>query len=216
MQHTSFNMRTRPAWRLFSLALALLTWVPPLQAGGIEQLKGFIEQTRAARAAFTQKVIDAEGNTIQDSSGIIEFSRPGKFRWHYVKPFEQLVIGDGTTLWVYDKDLEQVTTRKLDKALGSSPAALLAGSDDVERYFSLESLGKKGRYEWLEVKPYDEDSLFDRVQMGFDANTLYVMELYDQFGQKTVIRFSNFKRNPVFAADTFSFVPPPGVDVVTD
>ena len=216
MQHILFNKHTQSAWQLFVLALALSIWTSPLQAGGIEQLKGFIEQTRAARAAFTQTVIDSEGNTIQDSSGILEFSRPGRFRWHYVKPFEQLVIGDGTTLWVYDKDLAQVTTRKLGKALGSSPAALLAGSDDVERYFSLESLGKKGRYEWLEVKPYDEDSLFDRVQMGFEANTLYVMELYDQFGQKTVIRFSDFERNPKFAPETFSFTPPPGVDVVTD
>lgn len=216
MQHALFKSYRRPAWHLFVLALAALIWASPLQAGGIEQLKGFIEQTRAARAAFTQTVIDAEGETIQDSRGILEFSRPGKFRWHYVEPFEQLVIGDGITLWVYDKDLAQVTTRKLGKALGSSPAALLAGSDDIERYFSLESLGRKGRYEWLEVKPYDEDSLFDRVQMGFDANTLYVMELYDQFGQKTVIRFSDFERNPKFAPGTFSFTPPPGVDVVTD
>ena len=216
MQHTLLRNQTRRAWQLIVSALTVIIWASPLQAGGIEQLKGFIEHTRAARAAFTQTVIDSEGKTIQDSSGIIEFSRPGKFRWHYTEPFEQLVIGDGITLWVYDKDLEQVTTRKLGKALGSSPAALLAGSDDVETYFSLESLGKKGRYEWLEVKPYDEDSLFDRVQMGFEANTLYVMELYDQFGQKTVIRFSNFERNPKFAPDTFSFMPPPGVDVVTD
>ena len=216
MQHALFKSYRRPARHLFVLALTALIWTSPLQAGGIEQLKGFIEQTRSARAAFTQTVIDAQGETIQDSRGILEFSRPGKFRWHYVEPFEQLVIGDGITLWVYDKDLAQVTTRKLGKALGSSPAALLAGSDDIERYFSLESLGKKGRYEWLEVKPYDEDSLFDRVQMGFEANTLYVMELYDQFGQKTVIRFSDFERNPKFAPGTFSFTPPPGVDVVTD
>ena len=218
MQHTECTLqsRTRMMLRLLALVLTSAIWAAPLQAGGIEQLEGFIKQTRAARATFTQTVVDSEGTTLQDSSGIIEFSRPGKFRWHYLKPFEQLVIGDGTTLWVYDKDLSQVTTRKLGKALGSSPAALLAGSDDVDQYFSLESLGKQGRYEWLEVKPYDEDSLFDRVRMGFDANTLYVMELYDHFGQKTLIRFSDFKRNPKFAADTFSFTPPPGVDVVSD
>jgi len=218
MQHTKITLqsRTRMMLRLLMLVLISAMWAAPLQAGGIEQLEGFIKQTRAARATFTQTVVDSEGTTLQDSSGIIEFSRPGKFRWHYLKPFEQLVIGDGTTLWVYDKDLSQVTTRKLGKALGSSPAALLAGSDDVDQYFSLESLGKQGRYEWLEVKPYDEDSLFDRVRMGFDANTLYVMELYDHFGQKTLIRFSDFKRNPKFAADTFSFTPPPGVDVVSD
>jgi len=221
MQQKNFISRANRQMRLRQYVLALFAICTvalgsPLHAGGIEQFKGFIEQTRAARAAFTQTVTDSEGAMIQDSSGTIEFARPGKFRWHYLKPFEQLVVGDGTTLWVYDKDLEQVTTRKLGKALGSSPAALLAGSDDVDQYFSLESLGRQGRYEWLEVKPYDEDSLFDRVRMGFDTNTLYVMELYDQFGQKTVIRFSDFKRDPEFAADTFSFTPPPGVDVVSD
>jgi len=212
----ALNSATRMMLCLFALMLTTAMWAAPLHAGGIEQLQGFIKQTRAARAKFTQTVIDSEGVTVQDSSGVLEFSRPGKFRWQYLKPFEQLVIGDGANLWVYDKDLAQVTTRKLGKALGSSPAALLAGSDDVDRYFSLESLGKQGGYEWLQVKPYDENSLFDRVRMGFDRNTLYVMELYDHFGQKTLIRFSDFKRDPRFAADAFTFTPPPGVDVVTD
>jgi outer membrane lipoprotein carrier protein len=200
---------------LIPLLLCVL-WMQPAYAGAIEQLQGFIKNTRSARASFTQVVVDVDGEKLQDSSGIVEFSRPGKFRWHYRQPFEQLVVGDGTTLWVYDKDLSQVTTRKLGSALGSSPAALLAGSDDVEKYFSLDAQGKKGRYEWLEAKPNDEDSLFDRVRMGFDANTLYVMELYDHFGQKTVIRFSDFKRDPRFAADAFRFTPPPGVDVVSE
>ena len=185
-------------------------------AGSIEQLHAFIKETRAARASFTQVVTDSEGTKLQDSKGVVEFSRPGKFRWHYTEPFEQLVIGDGNNLWVYDKDLAQVTQRKLGSARGSSPAALLAGSDDIDEYFSMESLGKKGRYEWLEVKPNDKDSLFDRVRMAFEKNTLYVMELYDHFGQKTVIRFSGFKRNPGFAADAFTFTPPQGVDLVTD
>ncbi|MGH8677191.1 MAG: outer membrane lipoprotein chaperone LolA, partial [Burkholderiales bacterium] len=156
------------------------------------------------------------GKKVQESKGEVEFSRPGKFRWHYTAPFEQLVVGDGETLWIYDKDLNQVTKRKLEGALGSSPAALLAGSDEIEKYFSLNALGKKGRLEWLEAKPYDQDSLFDRVRLGFAGNALELMELYDQFGQKTVIRFQKLTRNPPIAADAFSFTPPPGVDVVTD
>lgn len=218
MQLTTFNLTSsmRMVLRLIALLLISALSVPSLKAGGIEELESFIKQTRSARATFSQTVVDSEGAMVQESSGVVEFSRPGKFRWHYLKPFEQLVIGDGSNLWVYDKDLAQVTTRKLGRALGSSPAALLAGSDDVDRYFSLESLGKKGGYEWLEVKPYDEDSLFDRVRMGFKANTLHIMELYDHFGQTTRIRFSDFKRDPGFAADAFTFTPPPGVDVVTD
>jgi outer membrane lipoprotein carrier protein len=186
------------------------------KAGSIEQLESFVEGTRAARANFSQTVIDGDGKTVQQSSGTLEFSRPNKFRWHYVKPFEQLLVADGERLWIYDKDLNQVTTRKLDKALGSSPAALLAGADEIERYFSLEAQGRKNRLDWLLVKPYDEDSMFDRVRMGFANNGLQVMELYDHFGQKTVIRFSKLQRSPDFPPDVFSFTPPPGADVLTE
>lgn len=185
-------------------------------ADAVEQLNAFIEGTRSARASFTQSVTDSAGETVQESSGLVEFSRPGRFRWHYRKPFEQLVVGDGETLWIYDEDLEQVTARKLDSALGSSPAALLAGSDEIGKYFAVESKGKRGGLEWLEARPYDEDSMFERVQMGFVRDTLEVMELYDHFGQKTVIRFSGLQRNPGFAADAFTFVPPPGADVVSE
>lgn len=202
--------------RLLVPLLLCALWMQPTFAGGIEQLRGFIEQTRSARATFTQSVIDVDGISLQESSGVVEFSRPGKFRWVYREPYEQLLVGDGSNLWIYDKDLSQVTTRKLGRALGSSPAALLAGSDDVERHFSLQAVGKKGQLEWLEAQPNDKDSLFENIRMGFNANTLYVMELFDHFGQKTVIRFSNFKRNPGFSAGTFTFTPPPGVDVVSE
>jgi len=185
-------------------------------AGSIEQLESFVAGTRAARASFSQTVIDGDGRIVQESAGTLEFSRPNKFRWHYTRPFEQLLVADGERLWIYDKDLNQVTTRKLDGALGSSPAALLAGADEIERYFSLEAQGKKNRLEWLQVKPYDEDSMFERVRMGFANNGLQVMELYDHFGQKTVIRFSKLQKSPRFAPDVFSFSPPPGADVVTE
>ena len=123
--------------RTFIPLLLLVFWMQAVHAGAIEQLQGFIKNTRSARASFSQSVVDIDGEALQDSSGVVEFFRPGKFRWHYLEPFEQLVVGDGTTLWVYDKDLSQVTTRKLGGALGSSPAALLAGSDDVEQHFPL-------------------------------------------------------------------------------
>lgn len=185
-------------------------------AGAIERLESFIAGTRAARANFSQTVIDGDGKTVQRSSGTFEFSRPNRFRWHYLTPYEQLLVADGERLWIYDKDLNQVTTRTLNKAIGSSPAALLAGADEIERYFSLEAQGKKNRLEWLQVKPYDEESMFEKVRLGFDGNGLQVMELYDHFGQKTVIRFSKLEKSPDFAADAFRFTPPPGADVVTE
>ena len=188
----------------------------PVHAGPIEKMREFIQQTRSARAVFTQTVADSSGQISQKASGTVQFQRPGKFRWTYSKPYEQLIVGDGETLWIYDKDLNQVTQRKLDKALGSSPAALLAGADDIEKYFSLNAIGKKGKLDWLEVRPYDEDSLFDKVRMGFNKNTLEIMELFDHFGQKTTIMLSRLERNPVTPADTYTFTIPDGADVVTE
>lgn len=188
----------------------------PALAGPIEKLRAFIEQTRSARATFTQTVTDSGGEIAQKASGTVQFERPGKFRWTYEKPYQQLIVGDGSKLWIYDKDLNQVTERKLDKALGSSPAALLAGSDDIGKYFSLNALGMKKQLDWLEARPLDEESLFDKVHMGFRGNVLEVMELYDHFGQKTSIKLSNLQRNPKSSPDMYKFAVPEGADVVTE
>jgi outer membrane lipoprotein carrier protein len=199
-------------WAL--LAAGLLA--APAHAGPIEKLRAFIEQTRSARAAFTQVVVDSGGQVAQKASGTVQFERPGKFRWTYEKPYEQLVVGDGQRLWIYDKDLNQVTERKLDQALGSSPAALLAGSDDIDRYFSLNALGMRKQLDWLEVRPLDEESLFDKVLMGFRGNVLDTMELYDHFGQKTTIKLARLQRNPPSSPDLYRFTVPEGADVVTE
>jgi outer membrane lipoprotein carrier protein len=188
----------------------------PAGAGSIEKLHAFIEQTRSAKANFTQEVADANGAIQQKASGTVQFQRPGKFRWTYDKPYEQIIVGDGEKLWIYDKDLNQVTRRNLDRAIGSSPAALLAGADDVDKYFSLSAIGVKKNLDWLEVKPYNEESLFEKVRMGFRGNTLEVMELYDHFGQKTTITLSNIQRNPKTSPDLYTFTVPQGADVVTE
>ncbi len=205
--------------RIHWMKLAMLTGLliaSSARAGSIEKLHAFIEQTRSAKANFSQEVIDSNGSVQQQASGTVQFQRPGKFRWIYDKPYEQIIVGDGEKLWIYDKDLNQVTRRNLDKALGSSPAALLAGADDVDRYFSLNAVGVKKKLDWLEVKPYDEDSLFEKVRMGFRGNALEVMELHDHFGQKTTITFSNMQRNPKTSPDLYTFTVPKGADVVTE
>ena len=202
---------------LFRLALlAGVLTAMPTSAGSIEKLHAFIEQTRSAKANFTQEVTDANGAIQQKASGTVQFQRPGKFRWTYDKPYEQTIVGDGEKLWIYDKDLNQVTRRNLDRAIGSSPAALLAGADDVDKYFSLSAIGVKKNLDWLEVKPYNEESLFEKVRMGFRGNTLEVMELYDHFGQKTTIALFNIQRNPKTSPDLYTFTVPQGADVVTE
>jgi outer membrane lipoprotein carrier protein len=201
--------------RLFPLLFALLIALPAY-GGSIEKLQAFVAQTKSARANFTQKVFDNKGKPIQAASGVLAFSRPGKFRWEYQKPYEQLVVGDGERLWVYDTELNQVTVKKLEGSLGSSPAALLAGSNEIESFYNLDAKGAKGGLDWLEAFPKSDDTMFQKVRMGFKGNSLDTMELYDHLGQQTVIRFGKIERNPKLAADAFVFKPPKGVDVLDD
>ena len=187
------------------------------EAGAIEKLKNFIAATHSAQAEFTQNVLDQSGKRIQSASGTMQFQRPGKFRWEYRKPYEQIIVGDGEKFWLYDLDLNQVTVRKLDAALGSSPAALLSGSNEIERGFVLSEDGSQEGLEWLQAKPKGQESSFEKVRMGFDAQSgLVVMELNDMFGHKTVLRFSGMQRNPKIPGQQFSFTPPKGADVLSD
>ena len=185
-------------------------------AGGLEQLKSFLVDAKTIKAAFEQTVADGSGKVIQQSTGSMQLSRPGKFRWEYVKPYRQLVVGDGEKLWLYDPDLNQVTVKKLDKAIGSSPAALLAGDAEIEKNFNLKDGGADKNLNWVEATPKSSESTFERVRMGFAGSGLSVLELKDNFGQTTVIRFANVQLNSKPAAGDFSFTPPKGADVISD
>ena len=202
--------------------LVLLFLALPLtaQAGAIEKLQSFIAATHSAQANFTQQVLDQNGKKIQSASGIMQFQRPGKFRWSYQKPYEQLIVGDGEKFWLYDVDLNQVTVKKLDAALGSSPAALLSGSNEIERGFTLTESSNKDGLEWLQATPKsqgkrEQDNSFEKILMAFDAQSeLVVMELKDMFGHKTVLNFSAMQRNPKIPEQQFRFTPPKGADVI--
>jgi len=202
----------------YILAVLMLFVIPvSAHAGAIEKLKTFIAATHSAQANFTQEVLDQNGKRIQGASGIMQFQRPGKFRWSYQKPYEQLIVGDGAKFWLYDVDLNQVTVRKLDKALGSSPAALLSGSNEIERGFKLTEDGNRDGMEWLQATPLGQDSSFNQILMAFNAQSeLVVMELNDMFGHKTVLRFSAMQRNPKIPEKQFHFTPPKGADVLSD
>ena len=188
-----------------------------VHAGGIDRLREFIAATHSAQANFTQVVLDQNGKRIQSASGIMQFQRPGKFRWTYRKPYEQIIVGDGEKFWLYDVDLNQVTVKKLDAALGSSPAALLSGSNEIERGFTLRESGNQDGLDWLQAIAKTQDSSFEKILMAFNAQAeLVIMELNDAFGHKTVLRFSDLKRNPQLPASQFKFVPPKGADVLGD
>jgi outer membrane lipoprotein carrier protein len=182
----------------------------------LDRYQSFLNGTQSARAQFEQKVYDRNGNMTQETRGNFVFQRPGRFRWVYDKPADQVIVGDGQRVWIYDRQLNQVTVRKMTAALGSTPAALLAGGKGIESSFEMSDAGEKDGLEWIEAKPRDRDAGFERVRMGFDKENLQAMELTDNFGQTTFLRFSKVVRNPQVNPSEFRFDPPKGADVLGD
>ena len=195
------------------LVLGLL-FASQAYADPVERLKAFYESTPAMKGHFKQTVLDKSGRKVQEVSGVMQLLRPGRFRWDYQKPYVQLIIGDGKRVWLYDPELNQVTVRTLDKILGASPAALLAGNLEVEKIFDLKDIGKQNGMEWVEATPKDKDGGFERVLLGFKGDQLAEMELHDNFSQTTVVEFIGLERNPKLSPQAFRFFPPAGADVV--
>jgi outer membrane lipoprotein carrier protein len=199
------------------LLVAATVWLAAgaAAAANIDTLKSYLRETSSASARFTQVVYDRNNRKLQETSGTMQFSRPGRIRWAYEKPYEQLIVGDGAKLWVYDKDLNQVTVKAIGQAIGGSPAALLAGSNEIEKDFRVLPSGMRDGLDWLEAEPRSAESTFQKVRMGFGPAGLEAMELLDGFGQLTVVRFSGIERNPKLAPDLFQFTPPKGADVIS-
>lgn len=210
---TSKNDRSMSLYRTAVVAILALA-SPTLLAGGIEQLRAFLDGAKTGKAAFSQTVISKSGRTPQKASGSLLFARPGKFRWTYDKPYSQLIVGDGEKLWVYDKDLNQVTVKKLGTALGASPAALLSGDKAWDEKFVLKNGGQSDGLEWLEATPKGEDGTFASIRIGLSGNLPQIMEMRDNFGQTTLLNFEKFERNPAIDDGQFRFAPPKGADVV--
>ena len=185
-------------------------------ASSLERFQVYVRTTQGARADFEQKVYDRSAKLVQESRGSFVFLRPGRFRWTYAKPFPQVIVGDGERVWIYDEDLRQVTVRRTARALGATPAALLAGASEIEKTFELSEAGEKGGLAWLEARPRESEAGFERVRLGLGVAGVEAMELVDHFGQTTVLRFSNIARNPKFEGSEFRFTPPEGVDVLGD
>ena len=205
--------RARSSWQA-RLACAAALVASAAGASGLDQLHAFLEGTQTAEGSFRQSVVNKDRRTTQTTSGSFAFQRPGKFRWSYDKPFDQLIVGDGAKVWVYDRDLNQVIVRKLDAALGATPAALLAGDNALEKDFTLVAGGEGDGVEYVNATPKAAESQFTRIRLGFVDNLPRRMELTDAFGQTTELTFSDVRRNPRLAADAFQFTPPKGADIV--
>jgi len=198
--------------RLIALVAALAVSAAA-HADPVETLRAFVRDVKSGRAQFTQTVTSPDGAKKKTSSGSFEFSRPNRFRFAYVKPFEQTIVGDGEKVWIYDADLNQVSSRKLGQALGATPAALLAGGS-LERDFDLAKLPPSDGLEWAEARPKAKDGAFQSVRVGFKGADLAALEIVDSFGQKSLLRFSGFAANVPVNAEAFRFKVPAGADVI--
>ena len=203
--------------RLAGLALAAALALPAFaEASALEQFRAFVSSTKSAKGEFTQrqlKMMNGSARLSNQANGSFAFARPGKFIWTYRKPYEQLLQADGEKLYIYDKDLNQVTVKALGNALGSSPAAILFGSNDLEKNFSLKEAGAKDGLEWLEATPKTKDTSFERIGIGLKDGVPRAMELRDSFGQVSLLSFDKFEKNPPMPAEQFKFAMPKGADV---
>jgi outer membrane lipoprotein carrier protein len=182
-------------------------------AGSVEQLEEFVRDVKTGQASFTQTVTSPDGARTKKSSGRFEFSRPNRFRFTYAKPFEQAIVADGNKVWIFDADLNQVSSRKLEKALGGTPAALLAGGS-LSKDFELAAQPDKDGISWVLATPKATETAFQSVRVGFRGKTLAGIEIIDSFGQRSHLQFSQFEANPPLKADLFQFKVPPGADVI--
>lgn len=200
---------------LFSLLLVSVT-VQSAEITPAQRLKAFLAKASTLQADFTQVQVDEKGNLGKRSTGVFYLQRPGKFRWNYQKPFNQEIVSGAGKVWFYDKDLEQVTARKLDQAIGSTPALLLTGEVPIEKNFTIQNQSDEEGIAILKLIPKSEESGFKYVQIGLENDTLIGMELSDNFGQLTRIYFNNLKTGGRLDPALFTFKPPAGVDVFED
>ena len=207
-------MRSRCLGAVVAAMALAIAFASAAAGSGIDQLRAFVDGARTGKATFRQVVAGKSGRVPQASSGTFAFARPGKFRWSYDKPYAQLLVGDGDKLWIYDRDLNQVIIKKLDRALGATPASLLAGSNAFETNFVLIDGGNTDGIEFVEAEPKSPDTGFDHIRIGFKENLPRTMELHDSFGQLTQLTFDTFERNPAIDPALFRFSPPPGADVI--
>ena len=200
---------------VFSLmAWAVLACAPVVaRADAVDALKAFVQEVRTGRSSFTQTVTSPDGAKTKTSSGSFEFSRPDRFRFAYTKPFEQLIVADGQKVWIYDADLNQVSSRKLSAAIGATPAALLAGGD-LARDFDVIAEPSKDGLDWAKATPKAKDGAFESMRIGFKGKQLVAVEITDSFAQRSRLTFAQFAPNVELPPQSFQFTVPNGADVL--
>ncbi len=160
-----------------------------------QQLEDFLKHNSSLQAEFSQTIMDGSGQQSAAASGVLYIQRPGRFRWDYLQPYKQQIIANGKQIWVYDEDLEQITTSSQSSAIKGTPALLLSSSDPVEKHFEMYDIGVDQGLDWVELIPHDEESQFERIIVAFDGRELKRLEMADKFGQVTHFQFSKITHN---------------------
>ena len=194
---------------------------PANELNGLKNLENFVKSTRTGKSDFTQTVTfparAGEAPRVKNSSGIFEFQRPNRFKFQYKKPFDQLILADGTSLWIYDADLNQATQRKQAAAFANTPAALIASASDLSalrEQFTLENAPDKDGLSWVSAKPKSQESTLQIVRLGFKDTALQQLDITDSFGQRSVINFTAMQVNLSLSADAFKFTLPPKAELL--
>lgn len=200
------------------LVLALTLIVSPVfgadtDAEAEQRLRNALKNMDNLSADFKQTLRDEDKNIVQQSRGTLNLQRPGKFAWIYTDPFEQQIVADGSELWIYDVELDQVTVKPMDQGMSNAPIMILMKQADVGEEFNIVEVGQRKYLYWIELEPRASDIEYTRIFIGLEDGSLRAMELQDQFGQSTQIVFENLRLGVVHNPATFKFVPPPGVDV---
>jgi len=199
---------------LIVIAAMLVSLFSPVRADdAVQRLEAALKKMDNLTAEFKQTVLDEDKNIVQQSRGTLALQRPGKFAWTYIEPFEQRIVGDGSELWVYDVELEQVTVKPMDAGISNAPIMILMKQSDVTQEFDVIEVGQRKFLYWVELKPQASDLEFSSIFIGLEDNNVRAMELQDRFGQSTQIVFENMRVGVVHNPATFKFVPPAGVDV---
>jgi outer membrane lipoprotein carrier protein len=199
-------------WRAVLAFVGLCLSFGVARADAVDTLREFVREVKTGRAEFSQTVTSTDGARKKTSSGQFEFMRPNRFRFEYTKPFQQLIVADGTKVWIYDADLNQASSRRLSQALGATPAALLAGGS-LDAEFVLAAQPSKDGLDWALATPKAKDGPFQSMRVGFKGKLLTAVEITDSFGQKSSLQFSRFEGNAALEATRFNYTPPAGADV---
>ena len=200
------------------LWLVMGAGLSPAYAGadGYEQLDRFFEKVTTFKASFIQVVLDENLLALEESSGLLWIARPGRFRWDYESVHGQSIVADGEVLWLYDVELEQVTRRAQESAIGQTPAVLLSGGQQYRKDYNVTILGRQGAVNWISLVPKFSDGSFAEIQLGFEGETLRLIQLLDELNQITRVTLANVVENEPISDSVFQFVPPTGVDVISD